>query len=106
MQSCQGLAVGRGRGGSQPSNTSQGQRQLWVSWEKGWPDSHWSLDVSFPTDLYLCCFPEQCPKVGLAPGSQMWKLSCGELSGGQGCCSLPSHQNGEQPLVSTKHSTH
>lgn len=93
MQSCQGLAVGRGRGGSQASDTSEGQRQLWVPWEKGRPGSHWSLDVSVPTDLYFRCFPEQSPKVGLTPGSQMWKLSRRELSGGQGCCSLLSHQN-------------
>lgn len=59
--------------------------------ERGWPDSPWPLDVSFPTNVYFCCSPKQCRNVGLVvPESQMWKLSLRELEGRECCCSCLS----------------
>lgn len=57
------------------------------SWKRGWPDSHWPLDVRFCTFALL-----QLPPVKLVVlGSQTWELSLRELFEGLECSFL-SHQ--------------
>lgn len=59
---------GCGRGWGRESGLQQEPRPeaLVGAWEGGRPDIYWPLDVSFPTNLYFCCSPEQGHMMELA----------------------------------------